>query len=345
MSDQRTGRMAVVTRPEVVEFRSVKIPSMKDDQVLIKVKASAICGSDLHIYRGRHPSAPLPCTFGHELCGEVVEVGEKVHMVKVGDRVCVEPLITCGHCYYCLRGQYNYCVNLKLKYRSGEGAFSDYYIASERWVHILKENISYEEGCLMEPLAVAVHAGRKALISPGDSAAIFGDGAIGLMLLQIVRSWGVYPAILVGIIDKNLELAATLGASRTINARKLDPVKEILASTEGLGVDASFEAVGLNTTFNQCVSSLKNGGRAVIAGVFEEPLVPEDLRFELAKEKQIIGTSSYRWDFESAIDLVHKGIVHLKPLITHTFPLSELKTALEKKSNAQSGAIKIVMYP
>lgn len=344
MNAPASGRMAVLMSSGSIEMRQVRVPELQEDQVLIKVRASAICGSDLHMYRGIHPFASLPSTFGHELSGDVVRIGEKVKRIKVADRVCVEPLTTCENCYYCLRGEYDYCENLKLRYKS-EGAFSDYYTASEKWIHKLGAKMSYDEGCLMEPLSVAVHAAGRSRLTMGSSAAIFGDGAIGLMLLEVVKGMGTCPIILVGTSEKNLELAKSLGATAVVKAQGTDPIKEILKQTNGLGVDGSFEAVGLSLTFNQAIGSLKTGGRAVIVGLFTEELIPADLAVALRKEKEIVGTTSYRWDFERAINLVQNGIVNLKPLITHIFPLSELQTALETKSDLRSDAVKVIVHP
>ncbi len=344
MNKRATGRMAVMTGPKSVELRQVEVPELQDDDVLVQVKSSAVCGSDVHMYKGKHPFASLPCTFGHEVSGEVVQIGKKVNRVKVGDRVCVEPLTICEHCYYCLRGEYAYCENLKLKYKS-VGGFCDYYVASEKWVHKLGSEMSYNEGCLMEPLAVAVHAVGRSRLTMGSSVAILGDGAIGLMLLAVAKGLGVHPIIITGASGKNLELAKSLGATTTVRSGEADPVEEAKKQTNGLGVDVSFEAVGLSLTFNQAILSLKSGGRAVILGLFTEELVPTDLTPELRREKEIVGTTSYCWDFETAIDLVQNGVVNLKPLITHELPLGELKTALETKSDLSSGAVKVIVHP
>src|SRR5512138_382872 len=178
----RACRMAVVTAPGKVEFQERCLPELGARDVLVQIKAAAICGSDLHVFKGLHPSAALPVTVGHEAAGQIIEIGGAVTKHAVGDRVTIEPIITCGTCEFCERGLYHLCTSVSFKYRQGQGAFASFFVASEERVHTLPARISYEEGALVEPLSVALHAVKKSGLRVGETCAIFGAGAIGLLV-------------------------------------------------------------------------------------------------------------------------------------------------------------------
>ncbi|MCI8296294.1 MAG: alcohol dehydrogenase catalytic domain-containing protein [Lachnospiraceae bacterium] len=338
-----TFQRAVITEPGKIVLEEVekRAPGLKE--VRIRVHASAVCGSDLHIYSGRHPYVKLPTTIGHELAGVVEQVGDGVEKVKVGDRVCVEPLIACGTCYYCQRGRYDYCEHLKLKYRTGSSGYGEFYYAEERWVHKLPEDVSFEEGALMEPFACAVHAVMKAKVRLGDTVCVMGDGPIALMLAQLSRAAGGTHVFVLGLSEKNLAVAEDFGCIPLRSGP--DGVKEVLEQTEGRGVDVSFEAVGVPATFLQTLEVTRRGGRAVIFGIFEEELRTRALMDAMVKEIQVVGTSSYCWDFERGLELLETGRIDLKPLITHHFPLSQVKEALEIKKDRDASPLKVILHP
>ena len=179
-----------VFEPFKVRFLEREIPGLAPDEVLVKVKASAICGSDLHIARGLHPSAPLPVTIGHEFSGDIVAVGSQVTAARVGERVTVEPSIVCGKCDACRHGEYSYCEHISFTYRNGDGAMADYVVVKEPYVYELPDYLSYETGALVEPLAVATHAVRRAGITLGETVLIIGAGAIGMMVAAMCRRAG-----------------------------------------------------------------------------------------------------------------------------------------------------------
>lgn len=343
MCKSQTFQRATIDAPGVVALSEVEKRKPDQKEVLIKVESSAICGSDLHIYSGKHPYVELPTTIGHELSGVVAAIGAGVTTVKVGDRVCVEPLITCGKCYYCQRGRYDYCLELKLKYRSGFSGYADYYYAEERWIHHLPENVSFDEGALMEPLACAVHAMGKAGIQLGDSVCIFGDGPIALMLAQLAYAAGATDLFVLGLEERNLELAREFGAIALPNNE--DGFQEVLRRTDHRGVDVSFEAVGLPQTFDQSLSIVSKGGTAVIFGIFEEEFSAKTLVDAMVREVKVIGTSSYCWDFQRALSLVAHGRIKLAPLITHRFKLKDVAEAMAVKKERSAAPLKIILEP
>ena len=336
--------MAVVTSPGKLEFIQRTLPSLGPTDVLLRVKACSICGGDIHLYKGKHPLASLPMAIGHEISGEVMEIGGGASKISVGDRVAVEPVVTCGDCYFCLRGEYHLCQNIRYQYSAGQGGFTPYFVVPERWVHRLPDSISYEEGSLLEPLAVAVHAARKADLGLGRSAAIFGAGGIGLFLLQAVKAAGCGKVVISDLLEHRLKTALSLGAGLAVNAGQEDPVERIFKETGGLGVDRSFEAVGLEKTFQQSAQVLKKGGICVLIGLFEDPLnVHFPVNLFVQREIQIRGCRGYCWDFQAGLELIRAGQVQLKPLISHQLPLSDLPKAFDILLDPQSKAIKVVI--
>ena len=336
--------MAMVTAPGKVEFVKRALPPMGEHDVLLRVKACSICGGDIHLYKGKHPLASLPMAIGHEISGEIIQIGRAVTKAAVGDRVAVEPVITCRTCPFCLRGEYHLCENIRYQYSAGQGGFTSFFVASENWVHRFPDSVSYEEGALLEPLAVAVHAARKAEVGLGHSAAIFGAGGIGLFLLQVARAAGCGYIFISDLMEHRLETALKLGATAAIHAVKEDPVKRILEETGSFGVDRSFEAVGIEKTLHQSVQCLKKGGICALIGLFEEPHgVHFPVNLFAQKEIQIRGCRGYCWDFQVALDLVKKGAVRLRPLISHQFPLADLPRAFETLLDPKGQAIKVII--
>ena len=336
--------MAMVTAPGKVEFVQRSLPPMGDHDVLLRVKACAICGGDLHIFKGKHPLASLPVAIGHELSGEVIEVGKSVSRVSLGDRVAVEPVIPCGKCYFCLRGDYHLCQDIRYQYSAGQGGFTPFFVVAENWVHRLPDFLSYEEGTLLEPLAVAVHAARRAQIEMGHTVAIFGAGGIGLLLLQVARASGCAKVFITDLSEHRLKTAEFFGVSLAIHPGKVDPVDEIFRETEGLGVDRSFEAVGLEKTLHQAAASLKKGGIAVLIGFFEDPhRVTFPVNLFVQREIQIRGSRGYCWDFQVAMEFIRNKKVKLKPLVSHQLPLEDLPRAFELLLDPKSQTDKVVI--
>jgi 2-desacetyl-2-hydroxyethyl bacteriochlorophyllide A dehydrogenase len=335
--------MAVVTVPGKVEFKERTITQLSDHDVLIRVRAAAICGSDLHVFNGRHPSVPLPSAIGHELSGVVERVGKGVSLFQEGDRVVVEPVIVCGTCEFCLSGRYNLCTQISFQYRQGQGAFTPYFVAEERWVHHLPESISFEEGALVEPLAVAVHAVGKAGIKLGWTSTIFGDGAIGLLILMLIKRSGGGETLVVGAQEHRLAKAMELGASEVFDNCEGDAVSAIMERTYGAGTDLSFEAVGQEQTLLQSLMVLRKGGTAVLLGIFEEPEVRITPNLFIQKEISLVGSQGYCWDFQTALKLMGQGAVRPGEIITHVLPLESLQDGFQLLMDKASQAIKVVI--
>lgn len=330
-----------VYEPFKVHFLEREIPGLAPDEVLVKVKASAICGSDLHIARGLHPSAPLPVTIGHEFSGDIVAVGSQVTTARVGERVTVEPSIVCGKCDACRHGEYSYCEHISFTYRNGDGAMADYVVVKEPYVYELPDYLSYETGALVEPLAVATHAVRRAGISLGETVLIIGAGAIGMMVAAMCRRAGASQIIIADFSDNRLAMALEVGATVAVNSGKVDLEQEVARLTGGKGVDKSFECVGRESCFNQAIMTLKRNGTATIVGIYEKPIVQFPASRLVTHEIHIQGAQSYCWDFPIAIAAARD--LPMQKFITHTFPLDQLQQALDTALDPKSGSIKVVV--
>ncbi len=338
----KTYPMAYVVAPGKVEFREKELPALGERDVLIGVRAAAICGSDLHIFKGKHPSAPLPVSVGHEIAGEVLEIGPDVDKVRIGDRVTVEPVIACGRCDDCRRGRYHLCQEISVQYRRGQGGFAPYFVVSEDHAVRLPDGVSFEEGALIEPLAVALHAVKNSGLRIGESCAIFGAGAIGLLVLMLSRLASAGLVYVVDVQDFRLEKALELGASQAINGRQVDAVEVLQHLTSGKGVDRTFEAVGVEITLVQALQVLKKGGKATLLGIFENPKACLPVNIFVQHEISLAGSQGYNWDFQDGLALLEQGRLSLKPLITHQIHLGDLQEGFELLCSPESQAIKVI---
>lgn len=338
-----TRPMAIVTAPQVIEFQERPLAMPGPGEVRIKVKAVSICGSDLHIFKGAHPAAPLPVPAGHEIAGEVDKVGEGVSKVKPGDRVAIEPVVVCEVCDFCQRGEYSLCEKISFQYRMGQGGFTTHFIAREKWVHVLPAGLSYAEGALVEPLAVALHAIKKSNLRVGDNSAIFGAGAIGLLLLMLLRATGGGEVYMVDVQEHRLRKAVELGATAIFNNLEGNTVEKIVQHSGGSGVERAFEAVGINLTLVQALQVLKKGGRAILLGLFEKPELAIPANIFVQKEISLTGSQGYCWDFQGALKLLADKRINLKPLITHQMPFANVQEAFELLIDPKNDAVKVVI--
>ncbi len=338
-----TSRVGRVVAPGKCDFFERPVYEPQGNQVVIQVRASALCGSDLHIFQGKHPSVTLPCTIGHEFSGDVVATGPDVRRIRIGDRVTVEPCVVCGECEACRTGHYGYCENISFTYRDGNGSMADYVTVKEPSVFLLPDTLSYDAGCLIEPLAVATHAVRRAAVGLHDRVLVLGAGAIGLLIAAVCHISGAAETTAVDYAPARLQQALRLGADHTINPAEESVEAAIQKMTNGRGVDKTFECVGVEATFLQAMTALRKDGLATIVGIYEKPNVTIPASVFVTREIHVQGAQGYCWDFPVALDLA--GKIDLPQLITHTFALNELQTALETGMNRGSGSIKIVIHP
>ena len=333
--------IGAVIAPFMVSFINRDVPVPQKGEAILRVQCSAVCGSDLHIFRDKHPAVRLPATIGHELSGEVVQLGEDASGFAVGDRVTLEPVIACGQCAACQRGFYGYCENISFSYREGDGAMAHYIKVKTRFLHRLPKSMSYEAGALIEPLAVATHAVRRAGIGLGESVVIIGAGAIGILAAAVCKASGAGTILITDRSDFRLEMARKFGATHTVNATREDPLEMVARLSDGAGFDKSFECVGHQSTFHQAMFALKRNGQMTQVGIFEEPNITINAARFVTHEIRVVGAQGYCWDFPAALSLAEQ--ISLESLITHSFSLEQLQTALETAMDAN--AVKVVIKP
>lgn len=340
-----------------IRVGEVPAPKPGPGEVLVRVLAAGICGSDLHGYRdpSRVMGREVPYLSGHELAGVVAEVGEGVTNVKVGQRVGVEPghLLGCGHCRFCLRGDYQLCpeigiVNGKRVHSTG---FAEYSLEKAHKVFPLPDHVVMEEAGFLDVYACAVHALHLAPVTPSDYVVVQGAGPIGLTAAELFRLGGAKDVIILDILDSSLEAAKKMGFTSLVNSAKVDPVEAVMDLTEGYGATVVVEAVGGNApTFETDCKIVGRGGRVLVIGMFAKPQ-SLDMRLLQRKEAMVHLAWSYGlWngvpEFKIALDLLAAGKLRAADYITHTFPLDQIAEGFAVADNkVQSGAIKVIIKP
>jgi L-iditol 2-dehydrogenase len=345
------GKMKAAVLHEALDMRieEVDIPKIGPNDVLVRMKSVGICGSDIHYYlHGRAASFVVnePLILGHECAGDVAEVGDKVRQVEVGQRVVIEPAFPCRKCRFCKEGRYNLCRDIRCYGTPPyNGAFAEYASASEENVYPMLDGLSYEEGAMMEPLAVGMMAAKRGLVSVYDTVAILGSGPIGLMCLQAVRVHGALDVYVTDIVDYRLDYAKRLGARDIINPKKKDAIKRFAELTNNEGIDVVIEATGSVSALQQAFDIVKPGGRIVLVGIYPTVEFQVPLGNALTKELDVRGVWRYANIFPTAIKCVSEGKIDVKSLITHRFPLNEIikgfETQIKKIGNPMKTMISI----
>lgn len=343
-----TMKALVIEADKVLTYKDIPVPEVKSDEVLVKVRACGICGSDIprvlaggvHFY---------PIVVGHEFSGDVVKVGEAVTTVKVGQRVTAAPLIPCGHCAACEQGNPAMCTHYSFIGSRQQGAMAEYVSVPARNIVPIAENVTYEQAAVIEPITVAIHGIERAgAIDSGKSAVVYGCGTIGMLTLQCLKAKGIERVYAIDIDDRKLELAKKLGAYEILNSKETDIPKYF--KEHGL-VDYAFETAGVRFLQAQIIDLVKKKGTVVYIGTAHGEVNLTNDTFEkiLRSELQVTGSwMSYSSPFpgsewKAAAEFLQSGKVDVDELVRHKFPLSAGIKAFECLTDRNSGAIK-VMY-
>ena len=334
-------------------------PSPGPGEVLVRVRAAGVCGSDLHGYRRARPSAAdTPRErrqSGHELAGTVEAVGAGVSGLVVGQRVGIEPehLIGCGACRDCLRGETHLCPQRGQRHgeRQGSHGFSELDVCDARNVHALPDSVSFDAASTLDCYACAVHAARRAPVGPNATAVVIGTGMIGMNVGQVARAFGAGRVLMTATRREPLETARRAGAADGgAAASDGDVVEAVLEQTDGEGAEVVYETVGGDApTLEQAVRMARRGGTVCVMGIFTTPPAV-DVMLAYRKELTILWSNSYsRWDgvseYEIALGLLEKGKVDVEPLITHHFPLERIGEAFATANDKRtSQAIKVLVH-
>lgn len=342
-------KTAVMTDRMKVEIEQRPIPVPKADEVLVQIEYVGICGSDLHYYEaGRIGDFVVepPFVLGHEAGGTVIEVGQDVTHLKVGDRVALEPGKTCGQCEQCKSGKYNLCEDVVFFATPPvDGVFQEYVAHTAALCFPLPENVSTMEGALAEPLAVGIHAAMQGGARLGQTAVVTGAGCIGLVSLLALKAMGVSRVIVVDVIEKRLEKALELGADAVINGKKEDTVAVIKKLTGGKGCDLAIETAGTQITTTQLIQAAKKGSVIVLVGYSASGELTLPVGMALDKELTFKTVFRYRNIYPAAIEAIASGKIAIKDIVTDYFELEDIQNALDlcvkNKAEVVKGVIRV----
>ena len=337
-------KQAVMTKPGIIEFRDVPAPEMGPEEVLLRIKRIGVCGSDVHVYRGLHPYASYPVVQGHEVSAQVERIGTAVSGFEPGDRVTIEPQVSCGKCYACRNGRYNICDALAVIGFQTTGTASDFYVAPAAKLVKLPGSMDYAHGALIEPLAVAVRAVGQVGDLTGQNAVVLGAGPIGNLVAQTAKARGASEVMIVDLNRFRLGRAQECGIDHAVDPADRDLLSAVeRAYGADVRADVIFECVGATATMDAAIAVARKGTPIVVVGVFEEK-APIDLAAVNEKELRILGTARYVIeDFAKAVGLVSDGLVQLEPLVTDTFPFSDYSGAYAKILGAPETTLKVMI--
>ncbi len=357
MNQALTMKAAVWHGRNDIRLEDVSVPSAPPaDWVQIKVHWCGICGSDLHEYvagpvfipmNEPHPLTGLKdqCILGHEFSGEITAVGEGVNNYEIGERVAADACQHCGECRYCKEGMYNICENLAFTGLMNNGAFAEYINVPANLLYRLPEGFPTEAGALIEPLAVGMHAVKKAGNLLGETVVVVGAGTIGLCTIMCAKAAGAARVIALEMSSARKAKALEVGATVVIDPSEVDAIDEIKKLTNGYGADVSFECIGLTKTAQVAIDSIRKAGRCVMVGIFEEP-TPFNFFDIVSTEKQVIGSLAYNGEFADVIAFIADGRLDVEPLITGKIQLDNiLKNGFEELVNNKEENVKIIVTP
>jgi L-iditol 2-dehydrogenase len=339
----------VYIEPLRLEYTDVEDPVISDDDVLIRVKACGICGSDVHGYTGKTGRRIPPLIMGHEAAGVVEKVGENVAGFQPSDRVCFDSTVYCNKCEPCKKGLYNRCEKRQVLGVSTadfkrHGAFAEYVTVPYWIVSKIPDSLSFIHAALLEPVSIALHAVNRASISAGDTVVVIGAGTIGLFILQAAQLKCATKVIVSDINVYRLNIAKKLGADIIVNP-KISNLKEIIYNeTRSNGADVTFEAVGYAATFADAISVTKTGGCLVAIGNLQKK-VEINLHELVARELTYTGSYASSGEFRDCIDLVASGKIDVEPLISDVLPLKDGPRAFERLLKAEENLLKIILEP
>jgi L-iditol 2-dehydrogenase len=323
----------VFLEPGKIELRELPIPTAGPDDVLVRIHAATTCGTDVKIYKRGHPKFLPPMVFGHELAGEIVDVGSRVNKFKIGMRVVPHNSAPCNTCYYCKHAQHNMCDDLLFNW----GAYAEYIVVPGPIVSLnmfqLPDDVLYESACIVEPFSTVVHGHRVIQIKHGETVAILGAGGpIGLMHLQMAHYSGASQIIAVDLKEPRLRVAEGLGATRIVNANKENPVEVIKELTDGRGADVVIESAGTKSTWEQSIQVTRKGGRLLwFGGLPSGTVVNVDATMAHYNELTLIGVfHSTPQDVETAYHLICNKVLNTEALISKKMPLEYLEDALNQ---------------
>lgn len=326
-----------------LELVEMPMPKPSNDEVLIRVKATGICHSDLHVIKGMRRTR-LPIVLGHECAGIIEEVGDSVENVSVGERVSVWYTIPCNMCETCMRGMHHACPNRRSIGHDINGGYAEYMVAPANNVLKLPPEVSFEVGAIIGcAVGTAFHAVHMACIEAGDEVVIYGLGGVGLHVAMLCKMMGAGTVIGVDLNQSKRAIAKDFGIDYFINPADSDPIKEILHLTNQSGVDKAFECIGSSETYKIVMQSIKPTGKIIFVGLCMNPVTFEPFPLLYKEAKILFSVNHTLEEQQRLINLTRKGLIDLSKSITHKMPLSRINEGFELLQAQKSGVIKIVL--
>lgn len=332
-----------------LELVQMPTPEIGPHDVLVRVRACGICGSDVHGLDGKTGRRIPPLVMGHEAAGEVVETGAQVNDLRAGDRVTFDSTVYCGQCFHCTRGEVNLCDNREVlgvspgPYRR-HGAFAEYVSVPRRIMYRLPDNLSYEQAALIEAVSVAVHAVGITPVRLGDSAVVVGSGMIGLLAVQAVRLAGCTRIIAIDPDDSRLELASQMGATATVNPKSGDAAAMVRDMTEGRGADVAVECVGATDPIRTAIAAVRKGGAVTLVGNVA-PDINLPLQSVVTRQIRLQGSCASNGEYPACISLLSAGAIQVGPLITAVAPLEDGPSWFDRLYRHEPNLMKVILRP
>lgn len=324
-------------------------PEFGENELLIRVQACGICGSDIHGWDGSSGRRKPPLIMGHEAAGIIEAVGAKVTKFAEGDRVTFDSMISCGRCPSCMKGSINLCENRQVMGVSCDefrrhGAFAEYVVVPEHIAFRFPEHLKFEHAAMVEPVSIAIHAANITPISLGNTAVVVGSGMIGLLVVQAARLAGCSKVIAVDLDDAKLEIAKSLGADITFNPKNDNVVESVRDFTKGKGADVAFEVVGATPTVQSAIECTRRGGTVTLVGNLA-PTVEMPLQAVVTRELRLQGSCASNGEYPQCIDFLSRGDIQVEPLITAKASLDEGPSWFARLYDGEPGAMKVLLRP
>jgi L-iditol 2-dehydrogenase len=327
----------------------VPTPSPEADEVLVRVRACGICGSDVHGIDGSTGRRIPPLVMGHEASGEIAGAGTGVSGWVPGDRVTFDSTVHCGRCWHCLRGDVNLCDHRRVigvscaEYRR-DGAFAEFVAVPARSLYRLPDNVTFEQAALVEAVSVAVHAVRRTPLASDSKAAVIGTGMIGLLIVQVLKAQGCASIIAIDIDESRLEMARRFGATETIVSGSSNVANKVSQLTQGRGADAAFEVVGIGATLMMAVDCVRKGASITLVGNLT-PTVELPLQAVVTRQLTLIGTCASAGEYPECLELISSGKVDVTTFVSATSPLEGGAHWFERLHAGEKGLMKVLLKP
>ena len=339
----------LLTAYNLLEYTDVPVPAIGPEDVLVRVKACGICGSDVHGLDGSTRRRVPPLIMGHEASGVIAGVGKNVTAWHVGERVTFDSTVYCGTCHFCRRGLINLCDDRRVlgvscaDYRQ-HGAFAEYVALPQRILYRLPDALSFEQAAMVEALSVALHAVARTPVSLNDTAVVVGAGMIGLLVIQALRVAGCGHVVAVDLAQARLDLACQLGADEGLTPDSGDVVARVLERTAGRGADVAFEVVGITPTLALATQCLRKGGSLTLVGNLS-PATEFLLQSVVTRELTLYGSCASRGEYPACLDLIARRAINVDALISAVAPLAEGASWFKRLYDREPGLMKVILTP